>query len=31
MPSPSGRYRFHPFDVSYFSGEVRPALRYEGL
>jgi glutathione S-transferase len=24
-------YRFHGFDVSYFSGKVRPALRYKGL
>jgi len=27
----SAPYRFHAFDVSYFSAKVRPALRYKGL
>jgi len=36
MPAPSlngtsAPYRFHAFDVSYFSAKVRPALRYKGL
>ncbi len=36
MPPPSlnrtdAPYRFHAFEVSYFSAKVRPALRYKGL
>ena len=32
MPSPGSRpYRFHAFEVSYFSAKVRPALRYKRL
>jgi len=36
MPSPAPNrtdapYRFHAFEVSYFSAKVRPALRYKGL
>ena len=29
-PTPAP-YRFHAFDVSYFSAKVRPALRYKQL
>lgn len=35
MPDPHNRsdapYRFHAYEVSYFSAKVRPALRYKGL
>ena len=32
MTAPPDRpYVFHAFEVSYFSGKVRPALRYERL
>lgn len=31
MNSTSAPYRFHAFEISYFSAKVRPALRYKGL
>jgi glutathione S-transferase len=31
MPDPTAPYRFHAFEVSYFSAKVRPALRYKRL
>jgi len=31
MPDPTAPYRFHAFEISYFSAKVRPALRYKRL
>lgn len=31
MHATEGPFRFHAFEVSYFSAKVRPALRYKGL